>query len=201
MRADPAPAAEPLWARQAPGAARRKHGLRARWAGRDWSGFSEGPRGPLVEAGGRGGPRQAPLCLGLGMECGRISERGFVTGSLLPSRLSPRLVFKRERGGREWPPSRPPGLALLAGAGSVGEGRWTFLSIARFVYTFLLMPNSTSPAQGAPVPAQMLGGGTRLRCFDLLASEVQRCTVSMWLRKWPWPSLPLANGCSTFFPN
>lgn len=36
-------------------------------------------------------------CLGLGMECGRILESGFVTESLLPSRLSPRLVFKRER--------------------------------------------------------------------------------------------------------
>lgn len=60
-RADPAPAAEPLWARQAPGAARRKHRLRARWAGRNWSGFSEGPREPQSRLGKAVGLGRRPL--------------------------------------------------------------------------------------------------------------------------------------------
>lgn len=38
-----------------------------------------------------------------------------------------------------------------------------------------------------------------LRRFDLLASEIPRSIISMWLRK--WPSLPLANGYSSFFLN
>jgi hypothetical protein len=61
-RADPAPAAEPLWARQAPGVARRKDRLRARWAGLGWSGFSEGPRlGGESRPREGGGPLREPL--------------------------------------------------------------------------------------------------------------------------------------------
>lgn len=54
------------------------------------------PGNPSRGSGKRWASSGAP-CQGLGMKCDRISESGFVTGSRLPSRLSPRLVFKRER--------------------------------------------------------------------------------------------------------
>lgn len=121
-----------------------------------WVGTGVGsPKVPGWEANrgcGKGWASPWIPLLGLGMECGRVSVKGFVTGSLLPS---PRLVFKRERRQRENVLlSRPHGLSCVAPGSSVGEGqqswegRWTFLSISRFVYMFHFLPDSTSPRPG-----------------------------------------------------
>lgn len=142
---------------------------------------------------GKGWASPGDPCLGLGMGCDRISETGIVTGCLLPSRLSLRLIPKRERrqraasgpGLRAWP--LWPGLAVWGRASDQSlEGSDLPL------YRQICLPVSSHAqlhlAQGAHVPAQVLGGGARLRCFDLLASEVRRFIVGMWLRKCHWPT-------------
>lgn len=175
-RADPAPAAEPLWVRQAPGVARRKDPLRARWAGLGWSGFSEGPAGRGIEAAGRGGPLRESLLLGLGMECGRVSVKGFVTGSLLPS---PRLVFKRERRQTENVlPSRPHGLSSVdpgrqCGGGPAILGRKTDLPLYQQICLHVSLGyglDLSSPGALLCPPRCWVEG---LRCFDLSASGLE----------------------------
>lgn len=109
------------------------------------------------------------------MECGRVSVKGFVTRSLLPS---PRLVFKRERRQTENVlPSRPHGLSSLApgrqcGGGPAILGRKVDLPLSADLFTrFSRCPTRPLLARGAHVSAQMLGGGAQV--FDLSASGLE----------------------------
>lgn len=163
------------------------------------------PRVPgweTIRGCGKGWASPCTPLLGLGMECGRVSVKGFVTGSLLPS---PRLVFKRERRQRENVLlSRPHGLSCRAPGRQSGGGPVIlggkmdlplYQQICLHVSLFARLDLSSPGALMCPLRCWMEG----LECFYSFASVVRRRIVSMWLRK--WLSLPLANGYFSFFPN